>query len=99
MSVEGDELREQLSNLFDKIAYQPSLGSFTDVGRAERFYAPAFRLASRDQGAYARDLMKRVFGETRAKGFADRGVGCVAHVEHPRRGFEIRDGFQIPNDD
>ena len=64
MSVEGDELREQLADFFDKVAYQLSLGSFADVGRAERVNAPAFRLACRDQRADAYDLMKRMFRKT-----------------------------------
>src|SRR6516225_9924605 len=71
VSVKGDELWKQLTNLFDKIAYQLCLGSLANVGCAERVHPPAFRLARRDQGAYARDLMKRVFRETRTKCFPD----------------------------
>src|SRR5215471_20764142 len=36
VSVEGDELRKQLANLFDEIAYQLCLGSLANVRCAER---------------------------------------------------------------
>jgi len=84
---------------FDKIAYQSSLGSFADVGRTERVHPPALRLPTRDQGAYARDLMKRVLRETRAKCFPNLSLRRIAQVEHPRSCREVGHGLQIPDDD
>ena len=48
MSVEGDELRTQVANLLDKVAYQFNLGSLAYVGCAQRINAPALRLAACD---------------------------------------------------
>src|SRR6516164_143647 len=97
MSAEGDKLWEQLTNLFYKIAYQPSLGSFVDVWRAECVHAPALRLASRDQGSDAHNLMERMFGEPRTECFSDLALGRIAQVEHPGGRRKIGYCFQIPN--
>src|SRR5215471_15390233 len=99
MSVEGNKLRKQFADLFDKVAYQLSLGSFADVGRAEGIYAPALRLTARDQRANASDLMKRILRETRTECFSDLALRRIAQIEHPRRCRKIGHRFQIPNND
>jgi hypothetical protein len=48
VSVEGDELRTQFADLFDKVAYQLGFGSLADMWCAERVYAPALGLPRRD---------------------------------------------------
>jgi hypothetical protein len=98
MSIEGNELRSQLTNLVNEGAYQLGLGSLADMRGAERIYSPTFRLAACNQGTNANDLMQRMFWKTFSERFPDFGLGGVAHVEHPRRCCEVGDGLQVPND-
>jgi hypothetical protein len=46
-------------------------GPLTNVRCAEGVYAPAFRLATRNQGTYARDFMKGILGKACTERFPD----------------------------
>ena len=98
MAVEGDELRTQLANLLNEVAYQLGFGALAYVGRAERLHAPALGLAARDQSADANDFVERMFGKPWPDRFAYVGVGRVAQVEHTAAAARSGTGLQVPND-
>jgi hypothetical protein len=53
MPIEGNQLRPQLADLFDKISDQLPLRSLAGMGRAQRIYAPALWLSACNQCANA----------------------------------------------
>jgi hypothetical protein len=99
VAVERNELRPELADLLDEVAYEFGLGPLTYMRRAERIHAPALRLTTRDQGTDAEDLVQRVLGKAVAERLANIGLGGVAHVEHPRRCRKVWHSLQVPNDD
>jgi hypothetical protein len=57
--VEGDELRTQLTDFLNEVAYQFSFRALANVGRAERLDTPTFSLAARNESANASEFMDR----------------------------------------
>jgi len=99
VSVESDKLRTEFANLFNEIVYQLGFGPFANVWSAERVYPPTLGLAARNQRAYARYLVKRMFREARTECFSDFGIGRVAKAKHSCPGSEVRHGLKVPNND
>src|SRR5262249_32537429 len=94
MPIESNQLRSQLADFFNEVSDQLSLRSLPGVGCSERIDPPALWLSACDQCADARDLVKRVLWEARAKCRAHLRVAGTSHVKQSRSCGKIGDRFK-----
>jgi hypothetical protein len=97
--IEGDELRAKLTNLFNKVAYEPGLWALTHMGSAKRVHVPTLCVTARHQSTNASDLVQRMLWEAGTKGFSQFGVGGFGQAKHPCCRRQVGDGLKVPNDD
>jgi hypothetical protein len=56
-------------------------------------------MAARHQSADAHNLVERMLGKARPNSRPYIRIGGVAEVEHPRGRREVRNSFEVPDDD